>query len=106
MSDNVIILGAGFSCEAGIPLLGGFVDRMLDYAIKKTCDGQPLDSSDIEIFESAIKIRNDLDRYHGRAEFDDRNIEDILSILSFDALDGSQEGHEKLTAIIRRLPEP
>jgi|RhiMetdeSRZDD1v2_1073273.scaffolds.fasta_scaffold111380_3 hypothetical protein len=51
MSDNVLILGAGFSWDAGIPLLGGFVEKMLDYAIRKTCDGKPLDSTDIEIFE-------------------------------------------------------
>jgi hypothetical protein len=103
MSDNVLILGAGFSYDAGIPLLRGFVETMLDCALRKSCNGHPLDATDIEIFENAIKIRNDLDRYHGRAEFDDRNIEDILSILSFDALDGSRKGRNKLIAINRAI---
>jgi hypothetical protein len=103
MSDNVLILGAGFSYDAGIPLLGGFVGRMLDYALRRSCNGQPLSPADIAIFENAIKIRNELDRYHGRAEFDDRNLEDILSILSFDALDGSRKGRAKLTAINKAI---
>lgn len=86
ISNNVIILGAGFSHDAGIPLLGGFVERMWEFAARKTHNGNPLDAADLEIFEDAIQVKNELDSYHGRAVFDDRNIEDILSILSFNVL--------------------
>jgi len=71
MSDNVLILGAGLSYGARIPLLGGFVERMLDYAVRKSGNGEPLSPADIAIFERAMQIRKDLDRYHGRAEFDE-----------------------------------
>ena len=83
MTDTVFILGAGFSYDAGIPLLIGFVDRMLDFAIKEKSSDQPLSPADIEIFKDAMKIRNELDGYHGRANFDDRNIEDLLSNTDF-----------------------
>ena len=35
MSDNVIILGAGFSRAAGIPLLGEFFDQIIDMGGEK-----------------------------------------------------------------------
>jgi SIR2-like domain len=103
MADNVIILGAGFSYDAGIPLLGGFVERMLEFALRKKHNDKPLDRGDQEIFEDAIKVRNELDNYHGRAVFDDRNIEDILSILSFNVLGGKRADKDKLNKINRAI---
>jgi len=103
MSDNVIILGAGFSYDAGIPLLGGFVEKMWEYAARRAQNGTPLSSSDLEIFEDAIKVKNELDSYHGRAVFDDRNIEDILSILSFNVLGGGKGDKDKLNKINRAI---
>jgi hypothetical protein len=103
MTNNVIILGAGFSHDAGIPLLGGFVERMWEFAARRAQNGNPLDSSDLEIFEDAIKVKNELDSYHGRAVFDDRNIEDILSILSFNVLGGGKGDKEKLNKINRAI---
>jgi hypothetical protein len=43
-----------------------------------------------------MAIKNELDGYHGRAGFDDRNIEDILSMLSFNVLGGGKRDREKL----------
>lgn len=103
MSDNVIILGAGFSHDAGIPLLGGFVERMWEYAARKKSNGDPLSKEDLEIFEDAIKVKNELDSYHGRAVFDDRNIEDILSILSFNVLGGGTRDKHKLNKMNRAI---
>jgi hypothetical protein len=103
MSDTVILLGAGFSHGSGIPLMGGFVERMWEFAVKKSSQGKPLSGTDIEIFDRAIQVRNELDGYHGRATFDDRNIEDILSILSFNALGGGRADHEKLRAMNRAI---
>ena len=86
MTDTVFILGAGFSYDAGIPLLSGFVDKMWDLAIRGKNGDQPLSAADIDVFQEAMKIRKELDGYHGRANFDDRNIEDLLSILTFKLL--------------------
>jgi hypothetical protein len=37
--DNVILLGAGSSYDAGIPLLCNFVDRMWEYAVEESRTG-------------------------------------------------------------------
>ncbi len=103
MTDTVFILGAGFSHSSGIPLLSGFVERMWEFSIRKTNQGKRLSSEDIVIFDEAMVIRNELDGYHGRAMFDDRNIEDILSILSFNMLGGKQEDEDKLVAMTRAI---
>jgi hypothetical protein len=108
MSHNVFILGAGFSYDANVPLLGSFADRMFDFAIiKKQLNGNPLNSSDIVIFEKALAIRNNLNSYHGRALFDDRNIEDILSLLTFNALTDptAQKDIDAFTIAITRTIE-
>jgi len=99
MSDNVLILGAGASHDAGIPLLAGFVDKMLDFTLRGKADGVPLDEHSLKIFQRAYEIRKELDGYHGRAAFDDRNIEDILSILAFNAMGGAKKDKEKLAWI-------
>lgn len=103
MANNVIILGAGFSRDAGIPLLSEFVDTMLDLAMRQSCRGKKLSKEDCDIFTAAAKVRRELDGYHGRANFDDRNLEDILSILSFNALSGSDEAKGHVTAMNRAI---
>lgn len=103
MADNVLILGAGASHDAGIPLLAGFVEKMWEYAIRGKNGDEPLSAEDHDIFKKAIEVRNELDGYHGRATFDDRNIEDILSILSFNLIGGRRSDRAKLDAIIKAM---
>lgn len=103
MSDNVIILGAGSSVEAGVPLLGNFVNQMLEYGFKGKAHGKDLSSEDKTIFADAMKVRNELDGYHGRAAFDDRNIEDILSILAFNLMAGGETERKKLEWMTRAI---
>lgn len=103
MNNNVIILGAGFSFDSGIPLLGGFVEKMWEFAVRKTHNGSPLDQADLEIFEAAVKVKNELDSYHGRAVFSDRNIEDILSLLSFNLIGGGRREKDKIDKINRAI---
>lgn len=95
---NVIIFGAGASFDAGVPLLGGFMDKMWEFARRRSIAGKPLSDADARIFDRAIEIRDELNIYHGRASFDDRNIEDILSILSFNALAGDKKDRNKLSS--------
>ena len=110
MADNVFILGAGFSFDAGIPLMGTFVQTMLEIAARKRSplEGAPLNAIDQALLDQAITLIGELDSYHGRANFDDRNIEDLLSILSFKELaggKGSRTSLEKITKAIARTIE-
>lgn len=103
MSNNVIILGAGFSYDAGIPLLGGFIERMWEYATRGKSSDKMLSASDRKILEDALEIRRELDGYHGRVAFDDRNIEDILSILAFNVLGGGITDKRKLSTFTNAI---
>src|SRR5574341_1677759 len=103
MTDNVIILGAGASVDAGVPLLGNFVNKMLEYGLKGRIGTNTLSSDDKRIFDEAMKVRSELDGYHGRAAFDDRNIEDILSILSFNLMVGEKDERNKLDWMTRAI---
>jgi hypothetical protein len=100
MTDNVIILGAGASFDAGIPLLAGFIEKMKWYALKGKNEQGPLSKEDKEVFQKAMNVMNELDGYHGRAAFDDRNIEDVLSILSFNIIGGKNQDKKKLNWMI------
>jgi hypothetical protein len=103
MVDNVIILGAGASHDAGIPLLAGFVERMWEYDVRGTNGQDHLSDSDKTIFRRAMEVFKELDGYHGRSAFDDRNIEDILSILSFNIIAGRKQDRDKLDHTIKAI---
>lgn len=103
MSDTVFVFGAGCSFDAGIPLLKDFVQTMWEIAIKGKSDDYFLSDTDKEIFSNAIKVRDEIDSYHGRANFDDRNIEDILSILSFNLYEGKKIDRDRLAYIIKAI---
>src|SRR6185436_14598481 len=107
MQDNIIIFGAGVSADAGIPLLANFVDKMWEYAVRGKNGQHELTDDDKVIFKKVLEIREELNGYHGRASLDDRNIEDILSILSFNLVRGNSMDKEKLDwmtkAIVRTI---
>ena len=94
MADNVIIFGAGASVDAGIPTLSNFLKCMKTIVDRKSHDETSIDKSKLEILEDAIKIRDEFGVYHKNANFDDNNIEDILSLLSFEKLAGNQKADE------------
>ncbi len=103
MSDNVLILGAGFSYDAGIPLMSGFADRMWELHSRGHHNLVPISAEDQALFASVQKLRERLDGYHGRASFDDRNIEDLLSILSFDELGKRQSKSSGLSLMSKAI---
>ena len=105
MNDNVLILGAGFSFDAGIPLLSNFIERMWEYSIRKTANGEALTAEQVYILSEALDVRTELDGYHGRVVFDDRNIEDILSMLVFNILGGGRSDTNKFKAFIKAISE-
>jgi hypothetical protein len=96
MKDNIIIFGAGVSADAGIPLLANFVDKMWEFAVRGKNGQDELSDEDKIIFKKVLDIREELNGYHGRASLDDRNIEDILSILSFNLVNRNKPDEEKL----------
>ena len=103
MSDNVLIFGAGVSADAGIPMLPGFMEKMWEFSTRKAQDEVPLSVEDCEVFEKAMNIRHELDGYHGRSAFDDRNIEDVLAILSFNVMCGNRSDRKNMDWILRAI---
>jgi SIR2-like domain len=103
MSDNVIILGAGASADAKIPLMNNFVETMWEMAIRGTDGREPLTTEDHDLMKKAMEIKDELDNYHGRVNFSDRNMEDILSILSFNEMSGDVNGREKLATFVKAI---
>ena len=101
--DNVIIFGAGASFNAGIPLLNNFVDTMWGYSVRgRTNQGVEISHKDRELFAKADGIRIGLERYNSRANFHLRNLEDVLSLLSFEALSGG-DALEKYQTWVRAV---
>lgn len=103
MSDNVLIFGAGVSADAGIPMLPGFMEKMWEFSIRKAQGEVSLSDQDCEVFGKAMSIRRELDGYHGRSAFDDRNIEDVLSILSFNVMCGSRSDKKNMDWILKAI---
>jgi hypothetical protein len=85
--DNVIIFGAGASANAGIPLMNNFVDTMWRYSVRGRAPNK-ISEDDRKLLALADEIRVGLEPYNTRANFNMRNLEDILSLLSFEALAG------------------
>lgn len=83
---NVIIMGAGSSVDAGVPTLKDFIDRMWEYSIRGKVGERGLSNSERELLRQANDIRLKFERYHSRAYFDTRNVEDLLSLLSFESI--------------------
>ncbi len=102
-SGNVIILGAGASFNAGIPLMSNFIDTMWNLARTGRGPEGAITPADRKILENALGVREDLDGYHGRASFDMWNIEDLLSILSFNAMAGGKKEKNRLEAITKGI---
>jgi len=103
MNDNVIIFGAGSSYDAGIPLSLGFVDKIMEFAYKGKSEGGKLSDQDKIIFDEAMKVMSNLYNYHGSANFDDRNIEDILSILSFNIIGKTPKEKDSLNWMTKAI---
>jgi SIR2-like domain len=99
---NVIILGAGASADAGIPLLAPFLETMWEYAARRKVHDKDISPADVETLKTAIGIQNSLERYNSRASFDIRNLEDVLSLLSFEALAGGPSA-EKYNAVVKAV---
>ncbi len=103
MSDNVIIFGAGASADARIPLMSDFVQKMWEMSIRGKIGTEKLTQADRLLMIAAMGIKDTLDNYHGRVYFNDRNLEDILSILSFNAMAGGRARRKELDIFVAAI---
>jgi len=103
MSDNVIILGAGASADAQIPLMSNFIETMWEMSVRGKIRSEKLTPEDRTLISEAMVIKDRLDNYHGRANFNDRNVEDVLSILSFDAMAGGRTHRKRLSTFVKAI---
>lgn len=103
MSDNVIILGAGASYDAGIPLLGNFIDKMIELAATGRGPRGPLSEDEKSILKEALEIRNTIENYHARVTIDQFNLEQILSVLVFETQIGKKNSKQDLTKFTRAI---
>lgn len=79
-----------------------FVDAMWNYAFRGKVGNTPISDADRAILVDANKIRDDLERYNSRAFFDNRNLEDILSLLSFEAL-GNESQTPRYQTVVKAI---
>ena len=83
MSDNVIILGAGASSDAGIPLLGNFIDKMIEINAKGVGPRGKISQSDKLTIEKALEVISSIENFHARVSINQFNIEELLSVILF-----------------------
>ncbi len=100
---NVILFGAGASVDAGIPTLANFIDKMWELSIRGKVEEQPISDAEREILKEANAVRQGLEAYHSRASFDDRNLEDLLSLISFDAMQSGSGAKEKYDKLVQAI---
>ncbi|QJE97990.1 hypothetical protein [Luteolibacter luteus] len=103
MSENAIILGAGASYDAGIPLLGNFMDVMVRMANTKRAGKRDLSEEDSGLLSKAVGIREKLEGYHARVAVDQFNIEEVLSVLSFESISGDRRRKRDLDDFTRAI---
>lgn len=103
MSDNVIILGAGASHDAGIPLLGNFIDKMISISATGRGPRGVLKAEEQSILKEALEIRNKIESYHARVAIDQFNLEQILSVLVFESQIGDRKGKKDLEIFTKAI---
>ena len=102
-TDNIIILGAGASYDAGIPLLGNFMQTMWEMSIRHTYNGHTIPEDDLNLIIKALKITREMDNYHGRINYNDKNIEEVMSLLSFKIKTGTRKDKTNLTTFTKAV---
>ena len=102
-ADNVIILGAGASVDAGIPTLADFMDTMWQLATRGTHNGLPIPEPIVQDLRDAMQATIHLDKHHGRVQFDPWNIEDLLSLLHFDAFCQDEEAAQRRRSLVKAI---
>lgn len=95
--NNVYILGAGFSCDAGIPVLSKFLNCMRD------CSGWLRDNNrdEFRAVENVFRFRQRATSAANRIKINVENIEDLFSLAA--AIEGNSLEEDVKTAIAATL---
>ena len=106
MSDyptNVFIFGAGCSADAGIPLLGNFIDKMFEYSFRGRVNQTSIPEPTLSLLKKSNEIRLGFEKYQSRASFDTRNLEDVLSLLSFEKLKNTTHTEDNYNTFVKEV---
>lgn len=95
---NVYILGAGFSYEAGYPLVRNFMDKM-----KEAASWQKDHSQETKEIEAVLKFRLEAAAAAYRIQFDPENIEDLFSLSAAKGGSGETTNRNVIIAIAETL---
>src|SRR4051812_32104045 len=78
-NHNVYILGAGFSIDAGLPLIRDFLQRVGDSSEWLLANGR---NSEVEAIEKVFDFRRKAAGAAYRCQIDVENIEELFSLAS------------------------
>ncbi|MBT4482708.1 MAG: hypothetical protein HOC71_03410 [Candidatus Latescibacteria bacterium] len=97
MSDTVFILGAGTSVDAGVPLMGNFLEEA-----KKMWKNKEIKDAD-EDFDRVFEAYGKLHPIHSKTTINTYNLEEVISIFEMANMLGSFENYKprQLKDIIR-----
>ena len=100
---NVYILGAGFSADAGMPLIRGFMNTMRD-AVAWLNNHAPDRKREIEAIEAVFAFRRNAAAAALRTHIDVENIEELFSLAAASRQDGqATDEHNVALAIAATL---
>ncbi|MHB8345998.1 MAG: SIR2 family protein [Acidiferrobacterales bacterium] len=100
---NVYILGAGFSADAGMPLVAGFMNTMRD-AMMWLEPQQSGRSREVEAIKAVFKFRRNAAAASLRTHIDVENIEELFSLAAASRQDGqATDEHNVALAIAATL---
>src|SRR5882757_6919002 len=81
LNHNVYILGAGFSHEAGFPLMADFMDKMQECQ-RWLATQSFADDNQIEVFNTVFEFQRTANSACAKINIDPNNIEDLFSLAS------------------------
>jgi len=91
INKNVYILGAGFSAEAGMPLVSNFLDRIRDISVDLDIQGKARK----DYLSPVLNYRKEMSCCADKVDIDLDNIEQLFSLAAIDSL---TEGRHKTLA--------
>jgi hypothetical protein len=97
-NHNVYILGAGFSAEAGMPLISNFFEKMLEAANWLEENNR---KNELQAIEEVLKLRKDATSAAYRIKLNIDNIEHLFSLAS--AIDQKNLSNATINAICATL---
>jgi hypothetical protein len=104
LDHNVYILGAGFSRDAGAPLIHDFLDRAREFYADPD---MPLDAVERQHFEKVFKFKREITKAREKFRIDLDNIEQLFGLVEMSQRlgDESQETRDAMVYLIAKTLE-